>query len=382
MINNKEILEFSGLPNLRYPNNITDSDKEIFDFHLSKTIPKMEIRSLENVMVSPYGTIYKNFSILNECTPYYFDPEHKDMQYLLKSHINAGGVFGGSIERLIRHLIVFKKTSIKEACFWCSDQYSYGYYHWVCETLPRIYLLTLLPFRNLKVVLPGPTMKDKAYIKESLSLLFPHIDFLFTQTQNMLKIEELIWVSRMGNSNPCQFNPPLMTSFRKFARGTIAADNVVCPKRRLYISRKNADLRQCSNENEVENLVNKFGFETICFEDYSFEEKIKCCSQSEIMIGMYGAGFSHMIFMPDNSFILDLRMRSTDASNVFSLANALNLNYYYLFCKYNSEGADDQGDNFSHIRELENRNPILVDLDAFEKLLDNIVRTCEGKKNG
>jgi capsular polysaccharide biosynthesis protein len=397
MVNKEEILQFSGLPNLRYPNNIVDSDKEIFDFYLSQTIPNMEIKSLNNVLVSPYGTIYRNFSVLNECTPYYFEPAQEDTQYLMKSHIDAGGVFGGSIERFIRHFVVFKKTNINKTCFWCSDQYSYGYYHWLCETLPRIYLLTLLPVKNPTVILPGPTMKDKMYIKESLNLLFPDIDFLFTQSRNMLKLKELTWISRMGKVDPCQFNPRLMASFRKFVRGIVKEDNVGCPKKRLYISRKNASLRSCSNENEVESLVKKFGFEAVCFEDYSFEEKIKICGQSEIMIGMYGAGLSHMIFMPDDSFILDLRFRTPEASNIFSLANALSFNYYYLFCKYDTGKMDDRGDNdnvdlqnkhqgvqtrhFSRTRELESSNPVLVDLSALEQLLDNMVSTCEEKKN-
>ena len=382
MIDKEKILQFSGLPNSRYPSNIIDSDKEIFDFHLNQTIPRMEIKSLNNVMVSSYGTIYKNFSILNECTPYYFDPEHEDIQYLMEQHINAGGIFGGSIERFIRHFIVFRKTDVKETCFWCSDQYSYGYFHWLAETLPRIYLLTLLPFKNPKVVLPGPMMKDQPYIIESLNLLFPSIDFSFTQNQNMLKLKELTWISRMGSL--CQFNPLLMTSFREFIRGKIAIDDVVYPKKRLYISRRNSTLRKCSNEDEVECLVKKFGFEIICFEDYSFEEKIKICSQSEIAIGMHGAGLTHMIFLPDDSFILDLRLRTPHNSCFFNLANALNLNYYYLFCKYDSEEMDEREDNielFSHIRELESHNPILVDLSALEQVLDRMVTTCEAKKS-
>ena len=84
MVNKEEILQFSGLPNFRYPNNIADSDKNIFDSYLNQIIPNMEIKVLNNVLVSPYGTIYKRFSILQECTPFYFDSEHEYVQHLVK----------------------------------------------------------------------------------------------------------------------------------------------------------------------------------------------------------------------------------------------------------------------------------------------------------
>jgi hypothetical protein len=209
MFNSEEILEFSRLPDLRYPNNIVDSDKIIFDSYLNQTIPKMEVKALNNVLVSPYGIIYKNFSILKECTPYYFSTEREDMQVqrFMKKYINSGGrLFSGSIERLIRHFILCEKTSVRETHFWCSDQYSHYYMHWLSETLPRIYLLSLLEVENPKVILPGPMMKNISFIKESLDLLFPDIEFSFTKNRNVLKFRELVWISQMGQSS-LQFNP-------------------------------------------------------------------------------------------------------------------------------------------------------------------------------
>ena len=377
---NAEILSFSGLPNLRYPNNIVNLDKEIFDFYLDQSIPNMQIKSLRNVSISPYGTIYNNFSVLYECTPYYFNPSPKDIQYLMKHHINAGGILGGAIERFIRHFILFKKKNIEETCFWCSDQYSYGYFHWVCETLPRIYLLTQLSFKNPKLILPGPTMKNQAYIHESLELLFPDINFLFTQSRNMINLKELIWISRMGKVDPCQFNPLLMNSFRKHVSKIVNLENTGQPKKRLYISRRNAELRGFINEKEVEYLLKQFGFETICFENYSLKDKIQICSQSEIMIGMYGAGLGNMIFMPDDSFVLDLRFRTPDTSNIFSLANALDFNYYYLFCEYDSHDNSKGVNKYNKTRDFESRSLVLVDLIALEKTLENVVKACEMKK--
>jgi len=365
----ENILQFFGSPNLRYPNNIFDPDKYIFDFYLSQTIPNMEIKVLKNVLISPYGTIYEKFSILKECTPYYFAPDHEYLPTFRRTHINAGGkLFGGSIERFIRHFIIFERTNIQETHFWCSDQYSPGYYHWLCETLPRIYLLTLLSFENPKVILPGSTTKNVAFIRESLSLLFPNIDFSFTKNRNVLNLRELVWISQMGK--PYQFNSLLMTEFRGFIRSIIKVD-CICPRKRLHISRKKAIRRKILNENEVESVLDKFGFKTVCLEDYSFEEQIKMFSQSDIVIGIHGAGLSNMIFMPENSFVLELQRRMPYSSCFYSLANALDFNYYYLFCKPDSKEVDERLDNCN----------LYVDLNALESLVENIVSDCTAKKN-
>jgi hypothetical protein len=369
MVNSEEILHFCGLPNLRYPNNIVDADKKIFDSYLNQKIPNMEVKALKNVLVSPYGTIYKNFSMLLECTPFYFTPEDKGLPRFMEKYINAGGILsGGSIERLIRHFILCKKTNVRETHFWCSDQYSHYYMHWLSETLPRIYLLSLLEVGNPKVILPGPTMKNISFIKQSLHLLFPDIEFSFTENRNVFKFRELVWISQMGQTS-FQFNPLLITSFREFIRKRLI-DDFNFSKKRLYISRRNAICRKVLNEDEVEFLLKKFEFETVYLENYSFEEQMKICSQSDMIISIHGAGLSNMIFMPEDSFVLELQRRMSYSSCFFSLANALNLNYYYLFCQPDSEKVDGRLDNVN----------LHIDLNALENLVENMLSSYEEKK--
>jgi len=365
-----EIFGFSGLPNLRYPNNIVDSDKKIFDTYLTKKIPNMEIKVLNNVLASPYGIIYKKFSILRECTPFYFYPDDPYIPQFMERHINAGGkFFGGSFERQIRHFLLFKKIKVRDTCFWCSDQYSQYYMHWLSETLPRIYLLSLLGFDKPKVILPGPTMKNVNFIKQSLSLFFPGIDFTFTENQNIFEFRELIWISQMGQAS-FQFNPSLMTIFRNFVRGKLKK-NLNLQGKRIYISRRNAICRKVINEDEVERVLGRFGVETIYFENYSFEEQIKMFSQSDIVIGIHGAGLSNMIFLPEDSFVLEFQRHMPYSSCFYSLANALDLNYYYLFCEPDSEEVGGRKDNVN----------LYVDLRVLESLLESMVHTCETKKN-
>jgi Glycosyltransferase 61 len=366
--NINDILQFSELPNLRYPDNIIDSDKNtFFETFLSKVIPNMEIKTLNNVSISPHGTIYKKFSILKECTPFYFAPDHEYFPTFMEKHINAGGRFlNGSIERFIRHFIVFKKTNIRETHFWCSDQYSPGYFHWLCETLPRLYLLTLLEIDRPKVILPGPTMENVPFIRESLNLLFPGIDFSFTKNQNVLNLRELIWISPMGDHR--QFNPILISRFREFIKNIVKTERTH-PLQRLYITRKKASVRKISNEAEVESILERFGFRTICLEDYSFEDHIKIFSQSKVIISVHGAGLSNMIFMPENSCVLELQRRMPEATAYSALANCLNFNYYYIFCEPATELVDERPDNVD----------LYVDVNSMQRLVETMLIDSELK---
>ena len=368
--NINDILQFSELPNLRYPNNIIDSDKGTFyETYLSQIIPKMKIKTLNNVLISPHGTIYKNFSILKECTPYYFAPDHEYLPTFMEKHINAGGRFlDGSAERFIRHFIFFKKINIRETHFWCSDQYSPGYFHWLCETLPRLYLLTLLEVDRPKVILPGPTMENVPFIRESLNLLFPNIEFSFTKNQSILNLRELIWISPMGDHR--QFNPLLITGFREFIKNIVRVD-CTRPLQRLYITRKRAGVRKISNEPEVELILERFGFRTVCLEDYSFEEHIKIFSQSEVIISVHGAGLSNMIFMPENSYVLELQRRMPEATAYSALANCLNFNYYYVFCEHATELVGERPEDVN----------LHVDLNSIERLVEVILTDSDLKKN-
>lgn len=55
---------------------------------------------------------------------------------------------------------------------------------------------------------------------------------------------------------------------------------------------------------------------------------------TKVVIGQYRAGLIHMLFMEKVAIVLELRCED-DKTNLcyFSLASALNQDYYYQFCK-------------------------------------------------
>src|SRR6185369_5172319 len=99
-------------------------------------------------------------------------------------------------------------------------------------------------------------------------------------------------------------------------------------EKRLYITRSRAGRRRIVNEDEVSSVLRKFGFATICAEDFSFAEQVAICSRARYIVSNHGAGLTNVLFMKDGGSVLELRHESDCVNNCyFTICSALALNY-------------------------------------------------------
>lgn len=66
--------------------------------------------------------------------------------------------------------------------------------------------------------------------------------------------------------------------------------------RRVYLSRKDAEMRRVLNEPEVEVLLRMHGFESVQTEHMSVPEQVELFSKAEIIVGPHGAGLTNAVF--------------------------------------------------------------------------------------
>ena len=106
------------------------------------------------------------------------------------------------------------------------------------------------------------------------------------------------------------------------------------PDGRVYISRQRAAKRTIVNEPEVIDVLLEFGFQIVCAEDLSLAEQIKMFSAAQHLVSNHGAGLTNMLFMSPGANMLELRHRTDGINNCyFTLASALQLNYFYQSCE-------------------------------------------------
>jgi len=256
---------------------------------------------------------------------------------------------------LLRLRLAYKKVTLASGKPYVVVHNSYnGYYHWLLESLPRL-LVAKAQLPAFTLLLPATF--TEAFYRDSLALL--GIDVARaerTHPNTVYKVPQLglpIVPDPMGT-----FTPSIVANLRKELLASPAlppAGRPLPQAERLYISRKKASRRKILNEPDVEQLLTRHGFVSICFEDYTFHEQILICSTCRTFMSIHGAGLSNILFMPPASTVIELR-KPDDNHNYFyqSLATALGHTYKLLYCPAPNENQPVQdADVVVNIDELQ-----------------------------
>ncbi|PZX56664.1 glycosyltransferase family 61 protein [Algoriphagus chordae] len=230
---------------------------------------------------------------------------------------------------------------------WITDEWSANYFHWITDCLPRLWIGLNREISD-QVILPD-SYQHLPFVCQSLALL--NINPIYYQSNENLLVEDLVLTPRTATFP--NFNQDLVQN----TRNKLQISPSIEPFRRVYVSRKFAPKRKIHNEESVESMLAEYGFEVIYAEDLSFQEQIRLMSETKILVSLHGAALTNMIFLPEESKVVELRNQGDSISQCyFNLANALDLPYYYTL---------NQGDSKDSIM-----SDFTVDIEALKKLLD------------
>lgn len=221
-----------------------------------------------------------------------------------------------------------RQTRVKNA-LWSLNSYSTGdYFHWITEVLTRIWMVK--DYLNEYVLLLHDYFYYRwPFIKESFEALNSK-NFYLIQNNEKIFVENLCYPSMTGG--PINYQPKPLKEVSYFLIQFYFEEEFPKAFKRIFISRKKANYRRISNEEELIPILRKYGFEIICLEDYDFKTQINIVNRAEVMVGIHGAGLTNMIFLPENSKILELRIdHPIHVLNCFyNLAYTFNHKYFFL----------------------------------------------------
>jgi hypothetical protein len=236
-----------------------------------------------------------------------------------------------------------------------SDSWSNGYFHWLNDVLPRVLAIRHFCIQY-GVVLPEH-YKNLSYITSSLNYLgINKIKFLSGDKLYFFKIVYFpTLVAPTGN-----FNDPITRLLRQAFHKPILS--LIAPKRRVYLSRNLAQRRRVVNEKDILVKLKELDFEVVYTEELSFYDQVVLFYNTEILISSHGAGLSNLLFMQENSKVLELRAENDSLNNCyFSLASALMLTYYYQICsKENIDDNPHTANIIVDVQELEKNIMLLL----------------------
>ena len=212
----------------------------------------------------------------------------------------------------------FKKSRVKSRSFdteFITHISSNSFYHWLVEDLPQL-IITLEKFPNVQILKRSDSPK---YVNDFLNML--GIDFI--NIDSPVFLSELLFVSRGKDSGW-----PLSEDIYRLRNHEVIKSHIQenASRLKIYISRKKST-RSPKNEDDVENLFRRFGFEIYYLEDMSFAEQIELISSSQFLAGIHGAGLTHSIWMSEGASVIDIVSDKYWTECFHRLADIRNLKY-------------------------------------------------------
>jgi tetratricopeptide (TPR) repeat protein len=208
------------------------------------------------------------------------------------------------------------------------------YFHWMFDIIPR---LELLHQSNLD---PGEIEKYLIstrfhFQQEILNLLgIPETKILETHKYPHIQATKLVVPSFPST---IAWMPKWVCDFlrSKFLTQTTITESEKIE--RIYISRQDTANRRIINEEEIIDLLNKRGFQSVVLESMSVIEQATLLSNAKIVIAPHGGGLTNIVFCNPGTKVIEIFSPNYIYPCYWLVSNLIDLEYYYLLGE-NPEG--------------------------------------------
>ncbi len=327
--------------NIYNPNKKFFNDEFFVEDFESAVVPEVDVVKLHNVLVTPENFVFNNgrLAVLS----INFSNELNAMSGLtrVKAFIKAR-----FFKKVIKHN--------KGVYLYAYDSWSTGYYHWLCEVLPRLWMLKTA-YNDGIVVLPDFFSKYK-FVVDSLKTLGLQCQYTEKEYSHYFKTLAAV------NTEPKYANvvPEILGNMIKAIKSALQLPEVR-PHRKIYISRSKVSARKLENEAELLPYIKDAGFEIVYAEDLSFAEQVKMFNETSVLLAIHGGGMANILFMQPFTKIFEIRAAKIAANPLcyWRLANILNLEWNYI------PGND--------VDEITNVDDIAIDKEKFLNALNTLI---------
>jgi hypothetical protein len=326
------------------PENFDEKNSEfdIFKNLPPEICPAAKINFLKNVRISSNSVVFNYFKIFGEsCIGNNYEKYRRGFRFFLK--------------------FIFPKFNFSKKRFLLiTDEWTSNYYHWHIFALRK--LLTLKEenlIENSLLFLPKKYQRYKFVLPSLEKFGIKKNQIVFLRRKSNIKVSELVFVT-MSQHYPSAFQKIRKTSLQN-QKSTLDFGE------RIYISRQEQVLRFIENEEEVVELLSRYGFKKIIIEKFSYDEQIAICSKIKYLISPHGAGLTNLLFMPEKASILEMATspdRIKPITEYYKLASMLGIKYFYQECEIGER---------SLVKDF-HQGSLVVDLKKLEKNLQLMLK--------
>lgn len=204
-----------------------------------------------------------------------------------------------------------------------------NYYHWLIDSLPRLHLVRaagLLPSVDYYLI----HSKKHRFAVEMLTTMG-------IRPEQIIDVETHphVWADRLLVTSPVRGTGNHMptwagTFLREMFLPAPPAARSFSPY--VYISRRDAQMRQVLNEAAVEEVLHAFGFATYTLSDLSLADKLALFSQARLVVSPIGAGLANLVFSPPGMPVLELMPKDFVMPEHMDISARMGLAYHWMIC--------------------------------------------------
>jgi capsular polysaccharide biosynthesis protein len=274
------------------------------------------------------------------------------------------------------HLLIKKlhSTITYDVGIFLGGNFSWNYYHFLYEILVKFERISTM---ELDQSIPIFVDKICLEVPQYLELL----SMLNTENRKLIpiekcvryKVKQLYYISCPNIIPPDLLNPSDLNpddvlfdlNILDFLRLKMLphSSNTSFPKR-FYISRKNASNRRQFNENEVFNVLKRYGFQSVLPENYSIADQISLFNNAEFIAGGAGAALTNLLFCSKSCKVIAFSKNPVQFSGFSTIAKHVGAEMLtYTENISNSDNLQDLHESF------------LIDTERLDLLLSEWINT-------
>ncbi len=311
--------------------------KEIRSFFNDNSIPDISVIQRKECLLTPTKHCFSNYRFIK--TGYIKPHDNRKLSIIKQLYLLGKYIFS-------------PKLKINLPIIWPFDDWSSNYYHWLCDVLPRILHIKNITGINT-ILLPHNYLKNKV-ITKSLELLA--INYITFEEGYYVKAKTMV----LPITSPAWgiLIPSIVNESKNAILKSLDLKHDYSKSVKIYISRKLANKRIITNEDELIPHLRSHSYKIVYAEELSFIEQIKLFANCRSLITLHGAGETNMQFMPSGSRILEIRNGKMISQPLcyLELANICDHKWNYII-------GEDVGD-------ANNYSDIYVNPDSFKTYID------------
>ena len=203
--------------------------------------------------------------------------------------------------------------------YWCR-----GYYHWICDVLPRVQAaLPHLP-PETRFVVPDGLSEAESESLQAIGIR-PESCSVF-RGKRPWRVERLVHVPPVAMTG--DHTRESLMSLRESVFRHTRFEPVSKTARRIYVARRQGLERSVVNEAELLPALQERGFEVVRCESLSFADQVKLFRDAEVVVGPHGGGFANLLWCEAGTKVFEIFGTSSVRRCYWSICNALGLRHY------------------------------------------------------